>query len=418
MMTPGEYAKLVTIIKPHLGRFTVRGERERSARPWKVDNETQIFIFFFYVKHYPTFWLMSFMFGLCELYIASIVKRVSLCLHWIAIHRPRADGGLGSFPSMEELARLDIAESKMKPPGLESYWLNVDGSRFQIMGRPDLYNQKDKAQCIIALLGVSMAGDLMWTSDVMEHQNENTILAESGLPELLQSNKEGVIADAGINFNSEHDEAERGHIMAAWTMGPLSLHRSKTLLIEILTLLCDNPRSVDLARGRLLESVALELRHALRNTKIVSSARIVSENAIKKFKVWNYFSTRNRSYHLKDKHETTLSYNDVWKGMGFVYRFLGMERGKFCRAPDWESKAANKPPYVPLPGMRNATQWQWRVRQYDGDGGNRARIVDVEVGSALFVALWERHYPGTDWKTYEKKITNKAMFFTNNLASG
>ena len=118
MMTPDEYAKLVTIIKPHLGRFTVRGERERSARPWKVDNETQIFIFFFYVKHYPTFWLVSFMFGLCELYIASIVKRVSLCLHWIAVHRPRADGGLGSFPSMEELSRLDIAESKMKPPGV------------------------------------------------------------------------------------------------------------------------------------------------------------------------------------------------------------------------------------------------------------------------------------------------------------
>jgi hypothetical protein len=401
-----------------LPQWTARGERVRTGKKWLVTDQCQVFLFLYWMKHYPTFWNMSFIFAICELYIASILKRVSYALHSLATTLPRDKGGIGTFPAKEEIDAYFDSEKAMKPPGMEKFWLAVDGVRFWIKqpaGRPDLFNQKDKRPSVLALIGTTVAGDIAYVSDIYENQNENFILRETKLRDIIQNSREGVVADAGIHFNTERDETEKGRILAEYTMGPKSLNRSKKILKEILILLANDAQDVDGARGQLLEKIAIELRTALHNTRLASSLRIVVECVIGDIKGWRIFSAQNRSWHREAGHDQTVNLNHLWKGACFLYRYMKFARGYFARRPQWQSLQANRLPWQELDNRPcNAQVWAWRVRQYDGNNGGQARLIELETGSPLFIALWEKLMPkNLDWKEEKKLKYKKSAAFVN-----
>lgn len=394
-MNKTEYELFEDTVAKELVDVTARGTaRQRDAKEWKTDARLQVFIFVFYCKHYPTFWLLSQLFGLCELYLCSILKRVCACVCQMAHKYERSKGGI-SFPTGADLEALKVQYPHMRPPGLENIWLWVDGMRVHIKqpeGRQDLFNQKDKMPSIIFLLGFSVNGDIVYVSEKFENQNENANLKSSGLRKLMLDCGGGVGADAGINFNTESDVKKDGEVLAVWTMGPLALHRSIDLLQKIIHTLYNLKDTLDAAMGKLLEKIAMEIACALHNTKLVSSGRIVSENGIGCLKSWRILSGVFRSYHLEGRHISTLSIQDVVHALCFIRRFIGLQRGFFQRGPQWESKQSNSEPYVPLKDVRNAECWQWRIKQYSGNDDKSTHILDIETGSLLFQKLWERHF--------------------------
>merc|ERR1712065_54456 len=65
---------------------------------------------------------------------------------------------------------------------------------------------------------------------------------------------------------------------------------------------------------------------------------------------------------------------------------------------------------------RNAQVWAWRLRQYDGNNGGGARLIEVETDSPLFVALWKKIMPANlNFEKEKKKKYEKSKDFLDTL---
>merc|ERR1711991_560421 len=99
--------------------------------------------------------------------------------------------------------------------------------------------------------------------------------------------------------------------------------------------------------------------------------------------------------------------------MGFLHRFCKLRRGYFARQRNWKSKQAGRALWQELDNRpRNAQVWAWRLRQYDGNDGGGARLIEVETDSPLFVALWKKIMPANFefGKRKKKEIREEQRF--------
>jgi hypothetical protein len=290
---------------------------------------------------------------------------------------------------------------------MQKFMYAVDGMRIAIRapkGRKDLYNMKDKGYRVIALVATTAKGDLAWVSDTFQNQNEMKIVAESNCRQLLIDAGGGVVADAGFSFNSKMIIERHGEILTAWTMGPLALKRSKKVMQDILNVLHGEYGPIDMARGKLLERIGFQVGTQLHNTRLVSSFRIVSENAILHLRFFRILNVPYRAFIHEGTHLFTVSINDMVKIVAFFVRFIQTKRQVWPRKSTWQSKYKDDPyGYIALPEFPTAAKWQARVKSYGGNDGHNTRAVDVETGSDLFIKLWEILFPDdADWKKYEK----------------
>jgi hypothetical protein len=259
---------------------------------------------------------------------------------------------------------------------------------------------------VIALVATTISGDVVYVSDVYENQNEDFILEKCGLRNLLKNSQDGVIADAGITFNTAENEQDNDLITAAWTLGPMSLNRSKILISGILKKLCNNEKPIDAALGKLLEAIGTEIGNVLHNSSLAASARVVVEDYFSDLRKWNYFASRNRSYHLMHKHQSTLLLNDMLKAFSYIYRRMKLIRGYYLRAVDWHSKKENENPFIEMPNIRNAKVWQFRIKKFVGEDSKNPLLLRVETGSDLFKKLWQSYFndeKNSNWQELEKQ---------------
>lgn len=313
-----------------LASTTMRGgERVRKyANARKLSDRQQLFVSLYFLKSRPTYRQLALTFDLPVFYFRKIIVRVVAALVRCATEFPASKGGFDMPQSEEDMIALMKELEIMTQPGLEEFFLCLDGMHMPVPAPPQdlhaalkagLWNGKHKCWAMMVLIVCDLRGRLKFVSAPTTLQ-EASVLKTCGLKDVLRKIDAGVISDAGFCLNTAADVADKQKsIKHAWSYGPLTHSRCKEVL-------ADDESSAQLRQYA---------RQSAISAKLASSMRIVVENAIARIRLWRSVNGVFRGHSWQNERKaTSLNIGEVLTGVSFLVN-RQMAVGKACRAADW-----------------------------------------------------------------------------------